>query len=153
MPTISANDLSSYIDKPLPESDWLTVSQEQISAFGTLTLDEQFIHMDSEKAKATPFGGTIAHGFLVMSLLSHFAENAGLMLEGTQMGVNYGFDKVRFLTPVRSGSEIRCRMTLKEVTEKQPGQFLMKTLMEVEIKGEAKPALMAEWLTMQFIAQ
>jgi len=98
----------------------------------------------------TPFGGTIAHGFLTLSLLSKFSEGAGLVIEGVKMGVNYGFEKVRFLAPVPSGSKVRGRFNLKSVVEKKPGQHLLTYEVTVEIDGQEKPALIADWLAMQF---
>ena len=116
-----------------------------------MTEDHQFIHIDPEAAKKTPFGGTIAHGFLTLSLLSQFSEQAGLVLEGIKMGVNYGFEKLRFLAPVPSGSNVRARIVLKDAIEKNPGQFLLTYGVTVEIEGAEKPALIADWLVMQVV--
>lgn len=132
-------------------SDWFTVSQECINQFADVTIDHQFIHIDEVQAKETPFGGTIAHGFLTLSLLSKFVSEVGLQLEGLTMGVNYGFDKLRFLAPVRAGARIRARFKLNSVTEKKPGQFLMSYGVTVDIEGEDIPALIADWLGMQVV--
>ena len=131
-------------------SDWLTVSQKMINEFADVTKDHQYIHIDPERAKDTPFGGTIAHGFLTLSLLSVLADNLDLKVPGVVAGVNYGFDKVRMIRPVPSGSEIRGRFVLEEVTHKAPGQWLMRLGVTVDIKGSDRPALKAEWLIMQF---
>lgn len=133
-------------------SNWHTITQEQINTFADCTLDHQFIHVDEEKAKETPFGTTIAHGFLSLSMLSHFAETIGFAIEGTYMGVNYGCDKVRFLTPVKVNSRIRARAKVLHIEEKKPGQFMIKSEYSIEIEGEDKPALIAEWIAMVFVA-
>ncbi|WP_299074241.1 MaoC family dehydratase [uncultured Paraglaciecola sp.] len=150
---INATQLPDYIGKTIGTSSWLTITQEQINSFADTTLDHQFIHIDPEKAKQTPFGTTIAHGFLSLSLLSAMSFEAGLHLENTTMGINYGFDKIRFLQPVKVNSKVRGNMTLSEYTEKRPGEFLLKWLVEVEIEGESKPALTAQWLSMIMVSQ
>jgi acyl dehydratase len=133
-------------------SQWFEVTQDNVNQFADVTVDHQFIHLDEEKAAQTPFGGTIAHGFLTLSMLSHFAESGmSIALKDAKMGVNYGFDKVRFIQPVRVGSKIRGRSTLTSMEEKNPGQFLMKSAITVEIEGVEKPALLAEWLTMAMV--
>jgi len=130
-------------------SDWVEVTQENVNLFADVTKDHQFIHIDPERAAETPFGGTIAHGFLSLSMLSHFAETGfGVWVENATMGVNYGFDKVRFINPVRVGSRIRGRATLMSAEEKTPGQFVFKQAVTVEIEGSDKPALIAEWIGM-----
>jgi acyl dehydratase len=130
------------------ESDWLLVSQEQINQFAELTGDAQFIHVDPIRAAATPFGGTIAHGFLTLSLLAGLAEPLLPRLAGLQMGVNYGFDRIRFLTPVRSGKRIRAGFALTAATEVHPGQYRSIWAVRVAIEGEHKPALIADWITL-----
>ncbi|WP_299974216.1 MaoC family dehydratase [uncultured Pseudoteredinibacter sp.] len=152
MNIIKREDIASAVGKVAEPSAWHTVTQEQINAFADCTLDHQFIHVDPEKAKQSPFGTTIAHGFLSLSMLSHFSETAGFMIEGTQMGVNYGCDKVRFLAPVKVNSRIRGVAKLMSIEEKHPGQFMVKSEFTVEIEGEAKPALIAEWIGMLFVA-
>ncbi|SEA21014.1 MaoC family dehydratase [Microbulbifer marinus] len=149
MKTVSKQELLESVGKTLQTSDWYTVNQEQINLFAEVTHDHQFIHVDPQRAAQTPFGSTIAHGFLTLSLLSHFAESFILLVEDLQMAVNYGFDKVRFIAPVKVDSRIRAHARLLDVTEKNPGQFMLKTEVTVEIEGETKPALLAEWLTMQ----
>ncbi|MBT8085946.1 MAG: MaoC family dehydratase [Woeseia sp.] len=148
MLTVPRDQLDSYIDKPLPASDWLRIDQQQINAFADATLDHQFIHIDPEKARATPFGSTIAHGYLTLSLISYFIAECGIAPENVQMAVNYGTDKVRFLEPVRVDSDVRAVACLKEVREKKPGQILIKTHITVEIKGAENPALIAEVLSL-----
>ena len=143
-------ELKEYIGKETGVSEWFEIDQDRINAFADATLDHQFIHVDPEAAAISPFGTTIAHGFLTLSLLSHLCEHTGLMVEGIKMGVNYGMNKVRFLTPVKVGSKVRARMTLLDIVEKGPGQFLLTTNITVDIEGIDKPALIAEWLTMQF---
>ncbi|WP_193163781.1 MaoC family dehydratase [Microbulbifer hainanensis] len=149
MKTVSKQELLESVGKTLQTTEWFTVNQEQIDLFAEVTHDHQFIHVDPERAAQTPFGSTIAHGYLTLSLLSHFAEAFSLLVEDMQMAVNYGFDKVRFIAPVKVDSRIRAHARLLDVTEKKPGQFMLKTEVTVEIEGAAKPALLAEWLTMQ----
>lgn len=149
MNTVSQKELLESAGKTLESTDWFTISQEQINLFSEVTHDHQFIHVDPERAAQTPFGSTIAHGFLSLSLLSHFAETFSLQVEGMVMAINYGFDKVRFIAPVKVDSRVRANARLLDVTEKNPGQFMLKTEVTVEIEGEVKPALVAEWLTMQ----
>lgn len=131
-------------------SQWHTISQAQINQFAEVTGDHQFIHIDQQRAeRETPFGGTIAHGYLTLSLLSMLGAEAGTVrLEGTRMTINYGLDKVRFLNPVRTGSRIQARFTLQSIDEKKPGQYLIKHLVTVEIEGEEKPAMIAESLAL-----
>ncbi len=152
MQVVKKEDLQSWIGKETEPSDWLEVSQERINQFADCTLDHQFIHIDPDKAKETPFGGTIAHGFLSLSLLSHFSEQYSFVIDGFQMGINYGFDKIRFLAPVKAGKRVRAKAKVLEIGETKPGQFRMKSEVTVEIEGESKPALIAEWLTVQMVA-
>ncbi|PLW83937.1 nodulation protein NodN [Kineobactrum sediminis] len=128
--------------------EWSTLDQERINTFADCTEDHQFIHVDQEKAAQTPFGGTIAHGFLTLSMLVKMVEGMGIMPENVVMGLNYGFDKVRFLTPVRAGKRVRAHMEILDVQEKEGGRFLVKQGITVEIEGEENPALVAEWLSM-----
>lgn len=152
MRTVPVAELIQYLDQPLGTSAWMVIDQERINAFADTTLDHQFIHIDTEKAKATPFGTTIAHGYLSLSLISHFMAECGIVPEGAVMAINYGSDKVRFLQPVAVDSKIRAHSKLLQVTEKSPGQILLKTGISIEIDGQEKPALVAEILTM-FIVQ
>ncbi len=149
--TIHPSKLSEYVGKETGASEWMTVTQEQIDQFADATHDHQFIHVDPEAAAKTPFGCTIAHGFLSLSLLSAMSYQTGVLLEGTVMGLNYGFEKIRFLSPVKVGSRVRGRTVLADVIEKRPGQFLYTWDVTVEIEGEERPALKAEWLTMTIV--
>jgi acyl dehydratase len=140
--------MSSAVGTKFEPSEWIEIDQERINAFADCTEDHQFIHVDQEKAAQTPFGGTIAHGFLTLSLLSKMIEGNGVVPEGTVMGLNYGFDKVRFLAPVRAGKRVRAHVEVVSVDEKPGGRFLVKQAISVEIEGEETPALVAEWLSM-----
>jgi acyl dehydratase len=148
MLSVDKDELGDYVGQKLETSDWLTIDQERINAFADVTRDHQFIHVDEEKAARTPFGSTIAHGYLTMSLISYFATQCGIRPNGAQMGINYGSDKVRFLQPVKVGSRIRAHAVLLAVDEKAPGQVLLKTRFTVEIEGETKPAMVAEILSL-----
>ena len=133
-------------------SDWVEVTQEMIDRFAQATGDHQFIHVDPEAAKATPFGGTIAHGFLTLSLMPMLASLTDEpAVEGVKMGVNYGGNKVRFLTPVPSGARVRGHFKLLALIEKRPGQWQRTVEFTVEIEGEDKPALIAEWISQIFV--
>ena len=148
MPTLVApSDLKARVGETVGTSEWFEVSQERIDTFAKATDDYQFIHVDAEKAKLTPFGGTIAHGFLTVSMLSPMMETA-LEKPDVKMSVNYGFNKLRFLAPVKSGKRIRGRFKLVDVTERQPGVLQSTVEVTVEIDGEDKPALIAEWVTL-----
>ena len=146
MLAISKEELPNYVDKMLEPSAWLTIDQVMINTFADATRDHQFIHVDEEKAAQTPFGTTIAHGYLTLSLVSSFLGECGIGPIGTVMAINYGSDKIRFLQPVKVNSEVRAHAMLMEVTEKMPGQILLKTKITIEIKGEDTPALVAEIL-------
>ena len=147
-----ASELQSLIGQEVGVSRWITVDQARIDAFARITEDEQFIHVDPERARATPFGGTIAHGFLTLSLASAMSYDAVAPLKGVVMGVNYGFDKLRFLAPVPAGSKVRGRFKLLSAEDKGGGRWLLKHELTVEIEGADKPALIAEWLGMQVVA-
>ena len=151
MPLASIDYIRSRVGSEVGISGWLTVDQARIHAFAEATEDRQFIHIDPAAAAQTPFGGTIAHGFLSLSLLSRMAADAMLIPAGVKMAVNYGLDRVRFLAPVRSGKRVRGRFELDSVEEKAPGQVLMRHTVTVEIEGEDKPALTAVWLGLIFI--
>jgi acyl dehydratase len=151
MPIASLDEIRGRIGQEVGVSSWLLVDQARIDAFAEATEDRQFIHVDPAAAGRGPFGGTIAHGFLSLSLLSCMGAEAMFLLEDLKMAVNYGFDRVRFLAPVRSGKRIRGRFTLDSVEEKAPGQILMRHTVMVEIEGEQKPALTAEWLGLMFV--
>jgi acyl dehydratase len=127
-------------------SEWHLVDQARIDAFAAATEDHQFIHVDPERARKTPFGSTIAHGFLTVSLLSVFSYEALPKLADVAMGVNYGTDKLRFISPVKAGARVRGRFTLTEATLRKPKELFTRTAVTVEIEGESKPALVADWL-------
>lgn len=146
---LNKDNIQESIGQEIGVSDWHQMTQDDVNRFADVTKDHQFIHVDQEKAAATPFGGTIAHGFFTLSMLAHFFETGcGVEMQGTKMALNYGCDKLRFLTPVRVGSRIRGRAALLSVSEKKPGQFLVKSEIVVEIENTDSPALIAEWLTM-----
>ena len=146
-------DLAGKVGTEVGVSRWITVDQARIDAFAGITEDRQFIHIDPEAAAATPFGGTIAHGFLTLSLLSAMTHDAVPPLEGVTMGINYGFDKLRFLAPVPAGSQVRGRFKLLSAEDKGGGRWLIKHEVTVEIDGADKPALVAEWLGMQVVGR
>ncbi len=133
-------------------SDWVTVDQTMIDAFAAATGDRQFIHIDPVAAARTPFGGTIAHGFLTLSLMPILVDSASLPRPpGMRMGVNYGCDRLRFITPVRSGARVRGHFVPRSIEEKRPGQFQQAVEFTVEIEGAEKPALIAEWISQIFV--
>lgn len=147
--SISVAELMEQVGSEIGVSEWFTVTQDRIDAFADATLDHQFIHVDPDRAAAeSPFGVTIAHGFLTLSLLPHLGSGVKLLPEGTKVEVNYGTDKVRFLAPVPVDSQIRARVSLADVTERRRGQYLIKRAITVEIKGGDRPALVAESLTL-----
>jgi acyl dehydratase len=150
MPVATTDEIRARAGQEIGVSSWLTIDQERISAFAEATEDRQFIHVDPQAAAQTPFGGTIAHGFLSLSLLSRMAAEVILVPDSTRMIVNYGLDRVRFLAPVRSGKRVRGRFTLDCVDDKAAGQILLRHLVTVEIEDEDKPALSAVWLTLLF---
>ena len=154
MPThwVEPDDMASMAGTTLPSSDWMTVEQDRINSFADCSEDHQFIHIDEAAAAKSPFGGTIAHGFLTLSLLTKLSSENSIGVKGIVMGVNYGIDKLRFLAPVRAGKRIRAHTEVLSVDRKDANRFLVKTAVTVEIEGEETPALYAEWLGMQFIA-
>ena len=151
MPVAALDEIRVRVGHEVGVSGWITVDQERIDAFAEATEDRQFIHVDTAAAATTPFGSTIAHGLLSLSLLSRMAAEAILLPEGLKMVVNYGFDRVRFLAPVRSGKRLRGRFVLDSVEDKAPGQILVRHTVTVEIEGEEKPALTAQWLGLLFV--
>lgn len=151
MPLVPVAELADYVGKELGRSDWLTIDQERINKFADCTGDHQFIHVDPEKAKLTPFGGTIAHGFLTLSLIPVLMESILVLPQGLKMVVNYGLDSVRFIQPVAVNSRVRLAVTLTEVTEKKPGQWLLKATATMQIEGQDKPAYIAEPLSLCFV--
>ena len=146
MPVARLDEIRSRIGEEIGVSGWLLVDQGRIDAFANATEDRQFIHTDPAAAAQTPFGGTVAHGFLTLSLLSRLAAEVMLIPPETKMVVNYGLDRLRFLAPVRSGKRIRARFTLDSADEKAAGQLLLRHQVSVEIEDEDRPALVAEWL-------
>ncbi|MBO9551571.1 MaoC family dehydratase [Pseudomonas sp.] len=151
MPYVPVNELSQYVGKELGRSDWLKIDQQRINLFAEATGDFQFIHVDPEKAAKTPFGTTIAHGFLTLSLIPMLMLDILVLPEGVKMVVNYGLDSVRFIQPVKVDSRVRLKVDLGEVTEKKPGQWLLKATVTLEIEGEEKPAYIAEPLSLCFV--
>ena len=150
MPLASLDEIKAKIGTSLGASPWIEVDQKAIDTFADVTGDHQFIHVDQATAAQTPFGGTIAHGFFTLSLLSQMAAHVMLVPDTARMAVNYGFDKVRFLAPVHSGRRVRGRFRLASVEEKRPGQWQFVHNVTVEIEGEDKPALIADWIGMIF---
>ncbi len=146
---VTIEELKSRIGQEIGVSSWMTVDQERINRFAEVTADRQFIHVDPERAAAeTPFGGTIAHGFLTLSLLSAMGQEALPVIQDRAMGINYGLERVRFLSPVPSGAQVRGRFTLSEVAMRSPTQAMLRYQVTVEIQGAGKPALAAEWITL-----
>ena len=148
---ITLDQMRGFVGKEFGKSEWIKIDQKRIDAFADCTNDWQFIHIDPEKAAKTPFGGTIAHGFLTLSMLSTMAYQLPV-LEGVAMGVNYGFEKIRFVSPVRAGARIRGVFILKSL-DVHPG--FIQTVMDVtvEIEGQDKPALVAEWLGRRYLEE
>jgi acyl dehydratase len=142
-------ELQDKVGETIGTSDWFLIDQERIDRFADTTEDHQFIHVDPEAAKATPFGQTIAHGFLTVSMLAPLMTTCVSKLD-VQMSVNYGFNKIRFLQPVKSGQRIRGQFKLLEIVEKRPGQWQQTVEATIEIDGEQKPALVAEWIFQHF---
>jgi acyl dehydratase len=152
MASITPQELAAKVGEQIGTSEWVLVDQDMINKFADATGDHQFIHIDEAAAKMTPFGGTIAHGFLTLSLFPVLsAKSDGPKVAGIKMGVNYGGNKVRFLAPVRSGKRVRGHFKLLGLDEKRPGQWQQTIELTVEIEGEDKPALIAEWITQFFV--
>ena len=141
--------IDEFVGRELGVSDWILVDQARIDAFAQCTGDRQWIHVDVERAKReSPFGGTIAHGYLTLSLLAALAIDIGLIPGDASVGLNYGLDKVRFMAPVKAGARVRSRLTLVSVEKRGAGRLIVKTMNELQIEGEEKPALIAETLAM-----
>jgi acyl dehydratase len=149
--TVTRAELDQMVGQALGVSEWFPVDQDRVNRFADVTLDHQFIHVDPVRAKATPFGGTIAHGFLTLSLLVPLCLDFIPVLANRTLVVNYGFDKIRFVAPVKVGKRIRAQSTLSEVTERKPKNVIMKIGVTVEIENEDKPALVAEWLSLHVV--
>jgi acyl dehydratase len=151
MQMLSPEAAKALIGTDLGASDWYLIDQDMVNKFADLTNDHQFIHVNPEAAKMTPFGGPIVHGFFTLSMLAGLQPEGAIVLEGIKMGVNYGCDRIRFLEPVPVGSRIRARHKLKAVDDKGGGRWLLTSEITIEIEGKDKPALVADWLGMQFV--
>ncbi len=149
--TVSPAEFASMRNVEIEPSEWFEITQDRVDTFADATRDHQFIHVDPERAAESVFGGTIAHGFLTLSLVTHLISGRMLRPEGTSVTVNYGSDKVRFLSPVRVGQRIRARQQMVEAVEKRPGQWLVRMNVTIDIEGEEKPALIAEILFLHII--
>ncbi len=149
--TVTREQLTAMVGRELGASDWFLIDQARVNSFADVTLDHQFLHVDLERAKATPFGGTIAHGFLTLSLLVHLCMPFIPVLAKRKLVVNYGFDKVRFSAPVKVGKRIRAVAKLGEVSERKPGNVILRLDVTVQIENESKPALVAEWLSLHVV--
>ena len=149
---MTPQEVKAQVGQTVGTSEWVVMSQERINQFAEATGDHQFIHLDEEKAKLTPFGGTIAHGFLTLSMIPYLSANSDLpRVDGVKMGVNYGGNKTRFISPVRSGKRIRGHWKLIDLEEKRPGQWQQTHEITIEIEGEDKPALITEWIMQFFV--
>ena len=149
--TVTREQLDRMVGERLGVSDWFLIDQERVNRFADVTLDHQFVHVDPARAQKTPFGGTIAHGFLTLSLLVPLCIGFIPQPERRTLLVNYGFDKIRFVAPVRVGTRVRAHGTLTAVSERKPGNLVMKIDVTVEIENEDKPALFAEWLSLHVV--
>ena len=147
---MTVDELRGATGRDLGFSEWFTVDQERVNQFADVTLDHQYIHIDPDRAAQTPFGGTIAHGFLTMSLMVHLAEGVAVTVENQVMGINYGFDKLRFVSPVPVGSNVRGRFVLKKADTAKDGEVTLTYGVTVEIEGQDRPALAADWIARQF---
>ncbi|MEP1469659.1 MAG: MaoC family dehydratase [Halieaceae bacterium] len=148
MQIVPKAEMANAVGTKFEPSEWIDITQDRINTFADCTEDHQFIHVDEEAAAQTPFGSTIAHGLLTLSLLPKLIEGQGVAPENLVMGLNYGFDKVRFLAPVRVGKRVRGHIEILSVDQKDDNRFLIKQGISVEIEGEETPALVAEWLNM-----
>jgi acyl dehydratase len=151
-PPISLAAYQDMVGREVGVSSWHLVDQGRINIYADVIEDHQFIHVDPARASETPFGSTVAHGFLTMSLMSIMSYEVMPVIEGTTMGVNYGFDKLRFISPVRSGKRVRGRFTLAEAKLRKPSELMSRTNVSVEIEGEDKPALVADWIGLIYFA-
>lgn len=145
--TIKAEELGTLIGQEIGPSSWLEITQERINQFADATDDHQYIHVDPVRASETPFGATIAHGFLTLSLLPALTSEISPDVEGRVMGINYGLDKLRFVQPVKAGSRVRARQQLLKAVERKPGHWMIKSRVTMDIEGEEKPAMIAETIT------
>ena len=145
------NALKEKIGTKIGTSNWYVLEQERINRFAEITHDSQYIHTDPQQAAQTPFGTTIAHGFLTLSLLPAMGADVIPQLEGDIMSINYGFEKMRFLSPVPAGAKVRGHFTLKALKTDKPGEATLLWEVVIEIKGQEKPALYAEWLNRRYL--
>ncbi|MBV7407650.1 MaoC family dehydratase [Maritimibacter sp. DP1N21-5] len=150
---MTLEEFQRLVGQEVGVSDWFEITQDQIDAFAQATHDHQFIHVDPEAAAKTPFGGTIAHGFLTLSLLSAMVYDALPAVDGVTMGVNYGMNRMRFISPVKVGSRVRGRFVLTDCETSKPGEFTTITDVTVEIEGQDKPALVAEWIGRRYMGE
>lgn len=150
---MAVHELDGVVGKEVGVSEWIVVDQARIDHFSDVTEDSQFIHVDPARARATQFGGTIAHGFLSLSLLTRMAAVAAIELDGRTMAINYGFDRIRFVAPVPCGSRIRGRFVLAGASPRKPNEILLRYAVTVEIEDHDKPALVADWLTLQMVSE
>ena len=149
---MTPQDIAAKVGEQIGTSEWIEISQDRINKFAEATDDHQFIHVNEEAAKMTPFGGTIAHGFLTLSMIPYLTQKSDVPRpDGIKMAVNYGGNKTRFLNPVKSGKRIRGHWKLLGMEEKRPGQWQHTVEITIEIEGEEKPALICEWMTMYFV--
>jgi acyl dehydratase len=152
VPVLPIDEARQLVGGEIGKSDWVLIDQDRISSFADATLDHQWIHVDQEAAASGPFGATIAHGFLTLSLLSYLMSGISVQIAGAVMAINYGSDKVRFLAPVPVGSRIRAVSTLTDLSERGTGRYLTSQHVVVEIDGNETPALVADVLTMYVLA-
>ncbi|HEY8605054.1 MULTISPECIES: MaoC family dehydratase [Tsuneonella] len=149
---MSPQEIQAKVGETIATSEWVEIGQDRIDKFADATGDHQFIHVNPDMAKMTPFGGTIAHGFLTLSMIPYLGANSDMpQIDGVKMGINYGGNKTRFINPVRSGKRIRGIWKLVEMVEKRPGQWQQTAEITIEIEGEEKPALICEWITQIFV--
>ncbi len=151
MPVASLEEIRAKVGTEIGASPWILIGQDSINLFADVTGDHQFIHVDPAAASRTPFGGTVAHGFLTLSLLSQMAATVMLRPKKVKMAVNYGFERVRFIAPVRAGKRVRGHFRLASAEQKRPGQWEFLHNVKVEIEGESKPALTADWIGLIFL--
>ncbi len=150
MPIASLDEIRSRVGTEIGVSPWIEIGQADIDSFADVTGDHQFIHVDPQAAAQTPFGGTVAHGFLTLSLLSQMGASVMLMPDNLTMAINYGLERARFIAPVRAGKRVRGRFTLESMEQKKPGQWQFLHQIVVEIEGEDRPALQAGWIALIF---
>ena len=149
---VAVSEMVNQIGHKFEPGNWMTLDQNRINSFADCTEDHQFIHVDEEAAAQTPFGGTIAHGLLTLSSLVKLCEDSSLYPDNIVMGINYGFNKVRFLAPVRAGKRVRAHVEIQNVEPKDEKRYVVTLAITVEIEDEEKPALVAEWMNMMVAA-